>query len=556
MLLREMATVRGSCYTLAREHEPSFAGGMAIIWAIALAKLLFHIYFNNRYGYFRDEFDYMSCGDHLGWGYVDQPPLIPFLIHISRAVLGDSLRAIRFIPALASSLLVVQTAVLAREFGGRRFALLLSAVTILIAPQYLSNGSLLGTNCLEPNLWMGCAYFALLAIKRDNPRYWLWFGIVAGIGMEEKYSIALFGFGIVVGLLVTSQRRAFLNPWIWFGGLAAFLIFLPNLLWNLHYHWPFLELMHNIRAEGRDVILPLPQYFFQQTLLVHPFTAPIWLTGLFAMLFSARLKPYRCLGWCYLVCFSVLFILHGKNYYLAPVYPMLLAAGAVVIESAIDNKKNWGTNSERTSDEPTNTNSLENIHSRRAWLKPAIVVILLAAGAHLVPITVPVLPPESFLAYTKTLPFKLPVMEHAHARAALPQWYADQFGWEEIVAGTAQAWNRLTPEERQGENCGIFAQDYGQAGAIDFLGRRYGLPPALSGHQTWFLWGPRDYSGSCMIVLDDHRERLEQLWDHVEYVGTSADNPYALEKQIDVFICRGAKFGTLAKLWPELKRWR
>jgi dolichyl-phosphate-mannose-protein mannosyltransferase len=523
-----------------REHNSFFSSGMTIIWAIALAKLLFHIYFNNRYGYFRDEFDYMSCGDHLAWGYVDQPPLIPFLIHINRAILGDSLRSIRFIPALASSLLVVQTAVLAREFGGRRYALLLSAITAVIAPQYLSNGSLLGTNCLEPNLWMGCAYFVILAIKRNDPRYWVWFGVVAGIGMEEKYSIAVFGFGIVVGLLSTEQRRVFLNPWIWLGGLAAFLIFLPNLLWNIHYHWPFVELMHNIKAEGRDVVLPLPQYFLQQTLLVHPVTALIWLRGLFALLFSARLKPYRVLGWCYLVCFTTFFVLHGKNYYLGPVYPMLLAAGAVVIESFLIPEKDAG--------------------SRRGWMKPAlatfILVVLLAAGAHASPQVVPVLPIDRFITYLKSLPFKPPVTEHSHARILLPQWYADQFGWEEIVAETAIAWNKLTPEERQDENCGIFAQDYGQAGAIDFLGRRYGLPASLSGHQTWYLWGPRGYSGNCMIVLDDSREKLEQLWDHVEYVGQSADNPYALEKQIDVYICRGAKFGNLAQLWPEIKRWR
>jgi hypothetical protein len=524
-----------------RERESFLASGLALIWLIALAKLLFHIYYNNRYGYFRDEFDYIACGDHLAWGYVDQPPLIPFLIHLSRAVLGDSLRAIRFIPALASSLLVVQTSVLAREFGGRRFALLLSAVAIVVAPQYLSNGSLLGTNCLEPNLWMGCAYFAILAIKRNNPRYWLWFGVIAGIGLQEKYSIALFGFGMVVGLLLTAQRRVFLNHWIWIGGLAAFVIFLPNLLWNIHYHWPFVQLMHNIRADGRDVILTLPQFSLQQTFLVDPITAPIWLRGLFALLFFSRLKPYRALGWCYLVCFTVFFILHGKNYYLAPVYPMLLAAGAVVIESFIEGKK---------------ISTTENSRSRLAWLKPVIIILLLASGAHLVPVTVPILSPDKFLAYTKYLPFKLPVMEHSHARAALPQWYADQFGWEEIVAETAVAWNRLTPEERQDENCGIFAQDYGQAGAIDFLGRRYGLPRSLSGHQTWFLWGPRGYSGNCMIVLDDRRERLEQLWEQVEYVGDSADNPYALEKQIPVYICRGSKFGTLAQLWPELKHWR
>src|SRR5580692_7788195 len=398
-------------------RQSFLAQGMAIIWAIALAKLLFHCYFNNRYGYFRDEFDYIACGHHLAWGYVDQPPLIPFLIHICRAVLGDSLRSIRFIPALASSLLVVQTAVLAREFGGRRFALLLSAITVVIAPQFISNGSLLGTNCLEPNLWMGCAYFAILAIKRGNPRYWLWFGVVAGIGMEEKYSIAIFGLGIVIGLLLTPQRRVFLNPWIWLGGLAAFLIFLPNLLWNLHYHWPFVELMRNIRAEGRDVVLPLPQFFLQQTFLIDPITAPVWLTGLFALLFSARLKPYRVLGWCYLVCFTVFFILHGKSYYLAPVYPMLLAAGAVVIESFIDRRKLDG---KKTEEEPSGK---ENVPSRRAWLKPVIVIVLLASGVHLIPITVPVLSPESFLAYAKTLPFKLPVMEHNHARAALPQWY-------------------------------------------------------------------------------------------------------------------------------------
>src|ERR1700690_3900579 len=197
-----MASATTSLSASDRERQSFFAGGMGIVLAIALATFLFHWYFNNRYGYFRDEFNYMSCGDRLAWGYVDQPPLIPFLIRICPALLGDSLRSIRFIPAVASSLLVVQTAAIARELGGRRFALLLSAVTIVIAPQYLSNGGLLSTNCLEPNLWMGCAYFAILAIKRNAPRNWLWFGVVAGLGMEEKYSIALFGLGIVVGLVL------------------------------------------------------------------------------------------------------------------------------------------------------------------------------------------------------------------------------------------------------------------------------------------------------------------------------------------------------------------
>jgi len=501
---------------------------MALIGAIALAKFFVHLYFNNRYGYFRDEFDYLACSRHLAWGYVDQPPLIPFLVRASTALLGDSLRAIRFIPALASSLLVVQTAVMGRALGGRRFALLLSALAVSIAPQYLSNGSLLTTNCLEPNLWMGCAYCAVLAVKRGRPHYWLWFGVIAGLGMEEKYTIALFGLGIVVGLLLTEQRPIFLDKWIWLGGLAAFLIFLPNLLWNVRYHWPFLELMYNIRTEGRDVALPAGEYFVQQVFLTHPLAAPIWIIGLGALFCSARFKPYRFLGWTYVVCYAVLFALHGKNYYLTPVYPMLLAAGAVVIEAGLETRS-------------------------RAWLKPAILILLLAGGTYLLPVTVPVLSPDHFIAYSSHLPFKLPVMEHTHQRAVLPQWYADQFGWLEIVGEAALAWNQIPPADRA--DCAVFAQDYGAAGAIDFLGRRDGLPPALSGHQTYFLWGPRGSSGNCVVVLDDGRARLEQLFDSVHYVGDSPENPYALEKRLPVFICRGARFGSLAQLWPKLKKW-
>lgn len=510
-----------------RAPRAFLAGGMLIVVAIALGKLVFHCIFNNRYGYFRDEFDYLSCGDHLAWGYVDQPPLLPFLVRVSRIGLGDSLRSIRFLPAVATSAVVVLAAMIAREFGGRRFALILSAVCVLIAPIYLSGGSLLTTNCLEPLLWMGCVYFAILAIKRD-PRYWLWFGVAAGIGLEEKYSIAVFGFAIVVGLLVTKQRGALLNKWLWLGGVAAFLIFLPNLIWNINNHWPFLELMHNIRVDGRDVRLSAFQYFAQQILLAHLFTAPIWITGLLMLLLSARLRNYRLFGWSYLITFTAFVLLKGKNYYLAPIYPMLFAAGAVAIEAAIE-------------------------RARQNWLKPAIVVLLIAGGAWLAPLVVPIFSVDHFISYMNKLPFKVPRSEHSHESALLPQHYADQFGWEEMTAMTAQAWSRIPATERA--DCGIFAQDYGQAGAIDFFGRRYGLPPALSGHQTYFLWGPRNYSGNCLIVLDDKQETLDQLFDHVEYVGSS-DNPYALERHIPVFICKGAKFGSLAKLWPQLKKWR
>src|SRR5262245_56776894 len=318
-----------------RTRWPVIQHGMAAVVFIAVGKLILHCIFNNRYGYFRDEFDYLACGDHLAWGYVDQPPLLPFLVRISRVVLGESLRSIRFLPALAVSLVVVLTALIAREFGGRRFAQVLAATAFLIAPSYLSDGSLLVTNSIEPLLWMGCVYFAILAIKRD-PRYWLGFGVVAGLGLEEKYSIAIFGFALVVGLLLTRHRRVLVNKWFWAAGALAFLIFLPNLIWNVHNHWPFLELMRNIKATGRDVQLSALQFFLQQILLLHPLTAPIWLSGLIGLLLLKRFGNFRLFGWAYLISFTAFVALKGKNYYLAPIYPVLIAAGAVLFEVAIE----------------------------------------------------------------------------------------------------------------------------------------------------------------------------------------------------------------------------
>ena len=209
---------------------------------------------------------------------------------------------------------------------------------------------------------------------------------------------------------------------------------------------------------------------------------------------------------------------------------MLLAAGAVIFERALDRPK-------------------------LGWLKPVTVILILAGGAWIAPVAMPVLRVDKYLAYQEKLPFKVPRSEHSHMAAALPQHFADQFGWHEIVSEVVVAWNQIPPAERA--DCGIFAQDYGAAGAIDWYGPAYGLPPSLSGHQTWFLWGPRGYSGNCLIVLDDSRERLEELFNDVEFVGNSPDNPYALEKNLPVFICKGKKFEkTFAEVWPGLKKWR
>ena len=195
---------------------------MPAVLGIAAFTFVLHMVANGGYGYFRDEFDYIACGNHPAWGYVDQPPLLPMLTRLCLGVFGDSLRSVRLVPAVFASVLIVLAGMVARELGGRSFAVVLTALTVLIAPIYLSGGSLLTTNCdLEVVLWTGCLYLAILAIKRDEPRYWLWFGVVAGIGLEEKYSILVLGFAVAVGLLLTPQRRFLFSKWMWLGGLAA-----------------------------------------------------------------------------------------------------------------------------------------------------------------------------------------------------------------------------------------------------------------------------------------------------------------------------------------------
>ena len=497
-------------------------GAMAAVWAIAGLKFVLHLYANGQYGYFRDEFDYIACGEHLDWGFVDHPPLIPLIAKLSRMLLGDSLRAIRFVPAVASSLIVALGAAIARRFGGGPYAMLLTAGAIAVAPIYLSDGSLLTTNCLEPLLWMGCVSCAMRAVAGE-PRWWLAFGAVAGIGLEEKYSIAVLGAGIVGGLLLTRHRHHLASRWMWMGGALALAVFAPNLIWNIRHQWPFLEAMANIKASGRDVALPPLKFLAEQMLLAGPPAAMLWLAGLGALLAWPRLREYRFLGWCYLIAFAFFEITHGKNYYLAPVYPMLLAAGSVACES-----------------------------SRRGWVKALAPLAILPAGLWLIPITVPVIPVERLGAYLDSLPFEIPRSEVSHRSVALPQHYADQFGWVELVDVVEQAWLRLPTDKRAG--CAIFGQNYGQAGAVDFLGRMRGLPPAISGHQTYFLWGPRGYSGSCMIVIGDREARLREVFDSVEPAGVT-NAPYALEGRIPVFVCRGPRFGSLAKLWPSVKKW-
>ena len=490
-----------------------------VVYLIAGAALAVHLYASGFYGYFTDELYYLACSRHLAWGYADQPPLIAILTAMTRVLLGTSLRALRILPTLAAAAEVIITGKITAELGGKRFAQGLAALGVLVAPGILSIDGFLSMNAFEPLIWMGCAWLVIRIVKTGNERLWIWAGVLAGIGLENKYSMLIFGAGLVVGLLLTPERRILASKWPWIGILIALAIFLPNLIWNVREHFPFLEIQENIRRSGRDVALGPIGFFGQEILDMQPLSAPVWMAGLWFFFATEKGKQVRVLGWAWVFTALVIVVQSPRVYYLFPAFPLLFAGGAVMWEQW----RMW-----------------------KAWL-----VAMAVTGAIFAPLALPLLPPETYISYTRALHIAQPAIEN-HRLGPLPQIFADQFGWEEMTAEVARAYHALPENIRP--RTAIFGQNYGQAGAIDFFGPKYGLPAALSTHQNYYLWGPRGYTGESMIIMGDRQARLEKLFISVEKVG-HAEHPYSMPYQhFDIFWCRGMK-KPLSEIWPEIKNW-
>ena len=485
--------------------------------AVAAAAAIAHLICINQYGYFRDELYYIACSEHLDWGYVDQPALIAIIVWLVRHTLGDSLFALRLLPALAHVALILLTADVTRRLGGSQRAQLLASLCTLIAPIYLGLSHFISMNAFEPLFWMGCIDVALTIFNGASPQLWLLFGAIAGLSLENKHSTLFFGSSFFVALILSDQRRQLRSIWIWLGGVVAALIFLPKLLWEVQHSFATIELLSNIARSNKNAVVTPWSFLSGQFLLMNPITLPVWVGGLIWLLMNRR---YRVLALTWLVLTIEFIVLKGKIYYLSPAFPILLAAGAIVVA--------------------------------RFRFAPIYAVLIAIAGALVAPLSLPILPIETFIRYQRWLHLEPPQTEN-HAMGPLPQLYADEFGWPEMVARVAAAYNTLSPSERA--QCAIFGQNYGQAGAVDFFGRRYGLPKAISGHQNYFLWGPRGYSGDVMIVMDDNRERLLEIFRNVRPAGV-VYHPYAMpyENNRTIHICRGIKM-PIAQLWPKIKKW-
>jgi Dolichyl-phosphate-mannose-protein mannosyltransferase len=499
--------------------------GPAIVLALAAAKLVFHLLIANRYGVFRDELYYLACSEHLDAGYVDQPPVIAFVAWIARHVFGESLIGLRFLPAVAGAATVWLTGKLARDLGGGAFAQALAALATFAAPVFLLMHHWLTMNAFEPLIWLACAWCVVRAINREQPRYWLWFGVLIGVGMENKYSTAFFAFAVVGGLFLTPQRRFLANRWIWIGAACSLLIFLPNLIWLIRHDFPFLELMHNIRSTHRDVVRGPIAFIADQAMLMNPSLFPLWAGGVLWLLLGRGGSRFRILGWIYALLLAAFIVLKGKNYYLGAAYPMLFAAGAVAFENLS--------------------------RARMRWSRPVYVVLIVIVTCLLAPLSVPILSPENYIRYQKALGLE-PLKAENQPTGLLPQHFADEFGWEEMARETGRVYNALPPEQRA--KTAIFANSYGQAGAIDFFGKKYGVPKSISNHQSYWLWGPRDYTGETVIVLGSDGKGDREHFASVEVAGHT-DHPYSRrDEHFDIFLCRDLNT-TLQKLWPKAKKW-
>jgi hypothetical protein len=499
----------------------------ALVALFALLKLSLHVLTSSGYGYFRDEFYYLACADHPALGYVDHPPLCVIVLWAVRALIGDSRLAIRLVPALLGAGTVALVGAMARRMGGGRWALVLALTAALVAPEYLALNHFYSMNALDIFFWALAAFVLIGLVQHETTAGWCVLGVVLGLGLLNKISVLWLGAGLLAGLLATPLRRSLTRPGPWLAGLIAAALFAPYVVWEIQNGWPTREFIHNATTQKMLQVAPLA-FLSGQVDMMLPFTLPLWLGGL-VWLFAAREgAPYRVLAWTYVTVMAILMASgSSRSGYLAPAYTWLFAAGGVAAERVL-------------------------ARPRVAWLRPAYAAFLLLAGAAIAPLALPVLKVDTYIRYARALG-EAPSTEERKELGELGQFYADMHGWDAIVATVADVQRKLTPEEAAAAR--VFAPDYGVAGAIDLLGRRQGLPPAISGHNNYWLWGPGGWDGRVLIVVGATEERLRGRFEQVERAATTSCGlcmPY--ENNRPVWIARGLRL-PVAQLWPQVKHY-
>ena len=488
-----------------------------------MAALAVHLAGNAHYGFFRDELYFIVCGRHPALGYVDQPPLAPLLAALSQSF-GLSLFALRAVPAVCAAIATYAACLLAREFEGGTFAESVAGLVTIVAPEMMALGLRLSPDMIELCTWPVIALWTLRLARGADSRWWLAAGALTAVAFWAKYTVVFFVAALLVGIVATPARRALQTWWFAAGAALAAVLVLPNVLWQALNDYPMLQLLQN---DYGKFLLADPPFPLQQILVMNPLLSVVWLTGLVWLLYR---RTTRFLGIAYLALIAMMWALEAKNYYPGPVYPYMIAAGAVPIER-------WTA-------------------ANRFW-RAAAVALILACAIPSIPFAIPVLPLKTFVAYQESLGRLFHVRFHVDRQAGnnVPiQYYADMTGWPELTAEVASVYDGLPPGERS--QAAIFADNAGEAAAIDIYGKRYGLPPVLSGNNNYWLWGPRGFTGGVLIDVHGNLRDDRLRFASVEPAATFF-NPYAMpyENNVPIYVCRGIR-RPLASLWPNLRNYR
>lgn len=503
----------------------------AVLIYLAAISLVGHMLVAGNYGYFRDELYYLADGKHLAGGYVDQPLLIGWLAALTNLLFNDNLVAIHIIPALANACLIVITGLMARELGGGRFAQVLAALASMFALVFMATGSIFSMDVLDELFWALGAYIVMRLLKRGEPRLWLLFGLVAGIALTAKLTMLFFGFALTIALLLTPARSYFRSRWLWLGGVLAVAFLLPYVIWNALNGWPTWAFWHHYGGVGNS---PLGFLVFQ-VLLLNPIAVPLAVAGL-VFYFREEGKPYRVLGWTFVVLVLVLALGTFKPYFLPPAYPMVFAPGALVFERFFQQRQHlWGG---------------------RAYVGGLVLVGLLLA-----PLAMPILPPAAFVSQYGFLTGAGNGGAGQATAGAFPQYLGDRFGWDTMTATVARVYEGL-PLDEQAHAC-ILTVNYGEAGALNLLGPQYHLPPAISGHNNYYLWGPGRCDGSVLITVGlpldlvqypDIRALHDSYASVVQATTNTCEYCMANENNLPIYVCTGPRFANFARdIWPRLK---
>jgi hypothetical protein len=499
-----------------------------VLIILSLFKFLFHfvVNLNGAYGFFRDEFYYIACSNHLAWGYVDQPPFSILMLKITRFILGDSLTAIRLLPALLGAATVFISGKIAKELGGGIFAQSVAAICLIIAPINLAINSTYSMNSFDLFFWALSFYLLILIIKDGSKNLWYFLGVIIGLGLMNKISMLWFGGGLFAGLILTKHRKLLITKEPWIAFFIAVIIFIPYVIWQIQNNYPTLEFMRN--ALKNKYVLQSPIDFVKTLILMeNPITFPIWIMGLYYLLLNKNLKEFRITGIIFIAVLIVLLLNpSSKAEYLSSSFLVLFAGGGLFLEYLFEGRKFF-------------------------WLKPAVIAIL-ALSMWVAPLAAPVLPVQSYIKYAEFFGVK-PSSSEKNEIGELPQFFADMFGWKEMTIQIANVYDQLTPAEKQA--CVIFCGNYGEAGAINFYGKKYDLAPAISGHNNYFLWGPVRKNISVVIVIGSSKKSLSNVFGEIIPADTlhlKYSMPY--ENNQPVWICRQPK-KTIQEIWPSTKHY-